>query len=188
MRFSNNLGHECDPPPQRSFPYMRDAKVIKSNTFFAVFTQFFSSSVPYCTHMLGTQISSTEFSNQSLRLNDMMPRGGGVGMLPKSNVFSSISAPPQSSSSHPPPSHHQPQQTPPMKTCQACQQLIHRNAPICPLCKTKSRSRHPKRPAKGRNNPPLSVSSGLTTSPNTSTGQTPTGTGASNSGAPSEHI
>ncbi|KER32512.1 hypothetical protein T265_01390 [Opisthorchis viverrini] len=36
-------------------------------------------------------------------------------------------------------------QSPPMKTCQSCQQLIHRNAPICPLCKTKSRSRHPKR-------------------------------------------
>ncbi|KAF6769288.1 hypothetical protein AHF37_09492 [Paragonimus kellicotti] len=35
--------------------------------------------------------------------------------------------------------------TPPMKTCQSCQQLIHRNAPICPLCKTKSRSRHPKK-------------------------------------------
>ncbi|VDP48390.1 unnamed protein product [Echinostoma caproni] len=32
-----------------------------------------------------------------------------------------------------------------MKTCQSCQQLIHRNAPICPLCKTKSRSRHPKK-------------------------------------------
>ncbi|CAI2734686.1 unnamed protein product [Schistosoma spindalis] len=37
-------------------------------------------------------------------------------------------------------------QCPPMKTCQACQQLIHRNAPICPLCKTKSRSRNPKKP------------------------------------------
>ncbi|KAF8571347.1 hypothetical protein P879_00080 [Paragonimus westermani] len=34
---------------------------------------------------------------------------------------------------------------PPMKTCQSCQQQIHRNAPICPLCKTKSRSRHPKK-------------------------------------------
>nr|CDS30762.1 zinc finger C4H2 domain containing protein [Hymenolepis microstoma] len=126
-------------------------------------------------------------SGQSLRLSDMMPRGGGVGMLPKSNVFSNISGPPQPSSNHPPPSHHQPQQTPPMKTCQACQQLIHRNAPICPLCKTKSRSRHPKRPAKGRNNP-LSVSSGLTSSSNTSIVQTPSGTGTSNSGAPSEHI
>uniref|UniRef100_A0A0X3P5Q5 C4H2-type domain-containing protein n=1 Tax=Schistocephalus solidus TaxID=70667 RepID=A0A0X3P5Q5_SCHSO len=50
--------------------------------------------------------------------------------------------------------HQQQQQQPPMKTCQACQQLIHRNAPICPLCKTKSRSRHPKRSAKpGRSNP-----------------------------------
>ncbi|MFH4982104.1 hypothetical protein AB6A40_008813 [Gnathostoma spinigerum] len=33
-----------------------------------------------------------------------------------------------------------------MKLCQSCQQLIHRNAPICPLCKSKSRSKHPKRP------------------------------------------
>uniref|UniRef100_A0A914RDY7 C4H2-type domain-containing protein n=1 Tax=Parascaris equorum TaxID=6256 RepID=A0A914RDY7_PAREQ len=30
--------------------------------------------------------------------------------------------------------------------CQSCEQLIHRNAPICPLCKAKSRSKHPKRP------------------------------------------
>uniref|UniRef100_A0A0M3HPF3 C4H2-type domain-containing protein n=1 Tax=Ascaris lumbricoides TaxID=6252 RepID=A0A0M3HPF3_ASCLU len=33
-----------------------------------------------------------------------------------------------------------------MKKCQSCEQLIHRNAPICPLCKAKSRSKHPKRP------------------------------------------
>ncbi|KAL7054504.1 hypothetical protein AAHC03_026007 [Spirometra sp. Aus1] len=40
------------------------------------------------------------------------------------------------------------------ETTLACQQLIHRNAPICPLCKTKSRSRHPKRSTKpGRSNP-----------------------------------
>lgn len=41
------------------------------------------------------------------------------------------------------------QQPPPMKSCLSCHQQIHRNAPICPLCKAKSRSRHPKR----RNNP-----------------------------------
>ncbi|CAL8102567.1 unnamed protein product [Calicophoron daubneyi] len=40
---------------------------------------------------------------------------------------------------------HSISQPPPMKICQSCQQLIHRNAPICPLCKTKSRSRHPKK-------------------------------------------
>jgi len=38
------------------------------------------------------------------------------------------------------------QQPPPMKTCQSCQQQIHRNAPICPICKAKSRSRNPKKP------------------------------------------
>lgn len=38
------------------------------------------------------------------------------------------------------------QQPPPMKTCLSCHQQIHRNAPICPYCKAKSRSRHPKKP------------------------------------------
>lgn len=38
-----------------------------------------------------------------------------------------------------------PQQPAPMKSCQSCHQLIHRNAPICPLCKAKSRSRNPKK-------------------------------------------
>lgn len=107
-------------------------------------------------------------------------------MLPQSNVFSNISGPPHPSSNQPPPSHPS-QQAPPMKTCQACQQLIHRNAPICPLCKTKSRSRHPKRPAKARNNP-FGVSSGLTPSSNSSAVQALTGTGISNSGAPSENV
>lgn len=38
------------------------------------------------------------------------------------------------------------QQPPPMKNCLSCHQQIHRNAPICPLCKAKSRSRNPKKP------------------------------------------
>ena len=33
---------------------------------------------------------------------------------------------------------------PPMKACASCQQQIHRNAPICPLCKARSRSAHSK--------------------------------------------
>ncbi|EFO17009.1 hypothetical protein LOAG_11495 [Loa loa] len=37
-------------------------------------------------------------------------------------------------------------QSPPMKTCQSCFQQIHRNAPICPMCKSKSRSKNPKKP------------------------------------------
>ena len=40
------------------------------------------------------------------------------------------------------------QQPPPMKACLSCNQQIHRNAPICPLCKAKSRSRNPKKPKK----------------------------------------
>ena len=43
------------------------------------------------------------------------------------------------------------QQPPPMKTCLSCNQQIHRNAPICPLCKAKSRSRNPKKPKKNKN-------------------------------------
>ena len=38
------------------------------------------------------------------------------------------------------------QQPPPMKACLSCHQQIHRNAPICPLCKAKSRSKNPKKP------------------------------------------
>ena len=46
----------------------------------------------------------------------------------------------------PPPAFRQ--QPPPMKACLSCNQQIHRNAPICPLCKAKSRSRNPKKPKK----------------------------------------
>ena len=42
------------------------------------------------------------------------------------------------------------QQPPPMKSCLSCHQQIHRNAPICPLCKAKSRSRNPKKPKKSK--------------------------------------
>jgi len=38
------------------------------------------------------------------------------------------------------------QQKPPMKTCASCQELIHRNAPVCPMCKAKSKSKNPKKP------------------------------------------
>ena len=34
----------------------------------------------------------------------------------------------------------------PLQACLSCHQQIHRNAPICPLCKAKSRSRNPKKP------------------------------------------
>ena len=56
------------------------------------------------------------------------------------------------------------QQPPPMKTCLSCNQQIHRNAPICPLCKAKSRSRNPKKPKKNKNeevNFTATTSSGL---------------------------
>ncbi|VDM77423.1 unnamed protein product [Strongylus vulgaris] len=35
-----------------------------------------------------------------------------------------------------------------MKTCEACGAQIHRNAPTCPMCKTRSRSKNPKRARK----------------------------------------
>merc|ERR1712111_272331 len=47
-----------------------------------------------------------------------------------------------------PPAFRYTQQPPPMKSCLSCHQQIHRNAPICPLCKAKSRSRNPKKPKK----------------------------------------
>ena len=49
---------------------------------------------------------------------------------------------------NPPPPFRYQQQPPPMKSCLSCHQQIHRNAPICPLCKAKSRSRNPKKPKK----------------------------------------
>ncbi|XGW07430.1 hypothetical protein V3C99_010536 [Haemonchus contortus] len=53
--------------------------------------------------------------------------------------------PPQAVPSHLKTADHQ---SPPMKTCQSCFQQIHRNAPICPMCKSKSRSKNPKKPKK----------------------------------------
>lgn len=53
----------------------------------------------------------------------------------------------QQSGPVPPPFRQQP---PPMKSCLSCHQQIHRNAPICPLCKAKSRSRNPKKPKNKR--------------------------------------
>lgn len=50
------------------------------------------------------------------------------------------------------------QQPPPMKSCLSCNQQIHRNAPICPLCKAKSRSRNPKKPKKKSSQTPDSLS------------------------------
>lgn len=43
------------------------------------------------------------------------------------------------------------QQAPPMKFCTSCHQQIHRNAPICPLCKAKSRRPQPKHRNKRKN-------------------------------------
>ncbi|XP_057306039.1 zinc finger C4H2 domain-containing protein-like isoform X2 [Hydractinia symbiolongicarpus] len=34
---------------------------------------------------------------------------------------------------------------PPMKTCMSCNHSIHRNAPVCPICKAKSHSKNPKK-------------------------------------------
>ncbi|CAD6195541.1 unnamed protein product [Caenorhabditis auriculariae] len=77
----------------------------------------------------------------------------GAGMLPP-GFFDHLGAafpspvaphfrPPPPHLSHVKPSDHQ---SPPMKTCQSCYQQIHRNAPICPMCKSKSRSKNPKKP------------------------------------------
>ncbi|XP_076038811.1 zinc finger C4H2 domain-containing protein [Oratosquilla oratoria] len=87
-----------------------------------------------------------------------LPSLGGLGAAPS---FLSPQGPPLTPlrTSHkadqrplpPPPGPPAPafrQQPPPMKSCLSCHQQIHRNAPICPLCKAKSRSRNPKKPKK----------------------------------------
>ncbi|CAG0890409.1 unnamed protein product [Darwinula stevensoni] len=67
--------------------------------------------------------------------------------------------PPSPASTNNPPSAPAPspfrQQPPPMKACLSCHQQIHRNAPICPLCKAKSRSRNPKKPKRKESSTPL---------------------------------
>ena len=85
------------------------------------------------------------------------PLFGSLGGLSKAAAAAAAAAgaaggfgPPPSSIApmpNPPPFRYQ-QQPPPMKSCLSCHQQIHRNAPICPLCKAKSRSRNPKKPKK----------------------------------------
>ena len=70
--------------------------------------------------------------------------------------------PSSSLQSIPPPFRQQP---PPMKSCLSCHQQIHRNAPICPLCKAKSRSRNPKKPKKKTTPGPAVVQPTATSSP-----------------------
>ncbi|TMS34584.1 hypothetical protein L596_002144 [Steinernema carpocapsae] len=67
-----------------------------------------------------------------------LPRGPNANPLTSVAGASGLSTIPSFSKS----SDHQ---SPPMKTCQTCLQQIHRNAPICPMCKSKSRSKHPKK-------------------------------------------
>lgn len=83
-------------------------------------------------------------------------QGGGSGFLPpppppQAPHIMSNSNRNEPRSLVPPPAGPSPafrQQPPPMKSCMSCHQQIHRNAPICPLCKAKSRSRNPKKPKK----------------------------------------
>jgi len=72
----------------------------------------------------------------------------GLGPLPMSGPSANT---PKTLTAQPgvaPPAFRYTQQPPPMKSCLSCHQQIHRNAPICPLCKAKSRSRNPKKPKK----------------------------------------
>ena len=61
------------------------------------------------------------------RLGSLAPRAGLLDVM-GSSLVSSMAA----------------SSGPPMKACASCQQQIHRNAPICPLCKARSRSAHSK--------------------------------------------
>ena len=71
---------------------------------------------------------------------------GPLGMGSKADQLRSTMAAQAAGASAPPAPFRQ--QPPPMKSCLSCHQQIHRNAPICPLCKAKSRSRNPKKPKK----------------------------------------
>ncbi|XP_073955354.1 zinc finger C4H2 domain-containing protein isoform X3 [Choristoneura fumiferana] len=73
--------------------------------------------------------------------------GGGGGAAGGAGRAVSFLAPAPPRKPPPPPPAFR-QQPPPMKSCLSCHQQIHRNAPICPLCKAKSRSRNPKKPKK----------------------------------------
>nr|CAG4649803.1 EOG090X0H8R [Scapholeberis mucronata] len=83
-------------------------------------------------------------------------QGGGSGFLPpppppQATHIMSNNSRSETRNLAPPPAGPSPafrQQPPPMKSCMSCHQQIHRNAPICPLCKAKSRSRNPKKPKK----------------------------------------
>nr|XP_049703499.1 zinc finger C4H2 domain-containing protein isoform X2 [Helicoverpa armigera] len=78
-----------------------------------------------------------------------LPGGAGAGAGPAGAAPRLASfLPPAAPRKPPPPPPAFRQQPPPMKSCLSCHQQIHRNAPICPLCKAKSRSRNPKKPKK----------------------------------------
>nr|CAG4645225.1 EOG090X0H8R [Leptodora kindtii] len=83
-------------------------------------------------------------SSSSSNNNSFLPPPQGPMIMTNSNRESRSLAPPPSAG----PSPAFRQQPPPMKSCMSCHQQIHRNAPICPLCKAKSRSRNPKKPKK----------------------------------------
>jgi len=80
--------------------------------------------------MRGLQNKASEINNQASRIQQAP---SSIGMHPTFRSDFNVSLR---------------QQPPPMKSCLSCHQQIHRNAPICPLCKAKSRSRNPKKPKK----------------------------------------
>ncbi|XP_075975422.1 zinc finger C4H2 domain-containing protein isoform X4 [Anticarsia gemmatalis] len=77
-----------------------------------------------------------------------LPGGGSSQAPPAGSRPLATFLPPAAPRKPPPPPPAFRQQPPPMKSCLSCHQQIHRNAPICPLCKAKSRSRNPKKPKK----------------------------------------
>jgi hypothetical protein len=83
------------------------------------------------------------FFFEQLRMNPMQVSMMLQSAMDPSRLFSQGSSTSLSKSSSE--SQHQ---SPPMKECASCHQQIHRNAPICPMCKSKSRSKNPKKPKK----------------------------------------
>lgn len=91
-------------------------------------------------HQSGSGVSGGSSSSS----NSFLPPPQGPMIMSNNNRETRNLVPPPSAG----PSPAFRQQPPPMKSCMSCHQQIHRNAPICPLCKAKSRSRNPKKPKK----------------------------------------
>ena len=102
------------------------------------------------THLENFFKQQSKLANQRSLLGQQPIKSHGSGHVISSSTCSQSSGLLSMNGSGVGPSQHQliRQHPAPMKACLSCHQQIHRNAPICPLCKAKSRSQNPKKPKK----------------------------------------